>query len=164
MKYELNLPLSANDIAKLKVGDVVTISGTVYTARDAAHKRIANLSSTDLPFDFKGAAIYYCGPAPAASGEVIGACGPTTSARMDKFTPLMLSLGANVLIGKGDRSQEVQDAIKATGAVYLSAVGGAGAYYQSTVKNMTVVAFEDLGCEAVYALQVEGFEAAVRYK
>lgn len=159
----LDLPLTKAQICSLSPGTPVMLNGTLYTARDQAHKRIAAaiLSGESLPFELDGAAIYYCGPTPKREGEIIGSCGPTTSTRMDKYTPLLLDRGLSVMIGKGVRSPEVQAAIKKHGALYLSAVGGAAALYQSTVKQMTLVAYPDLGCEAVYKLTVHDFPALV---
>lgn len=163
---KLHLPASADDIKNLTVGTLVELSGTVYTARDQAHKRIAAAIERGdaLPFDLNGAAIYYCGPTPAKDGQIIGSCGPTTSGRMDKYTPLLIENGLRVMIGKGVRSDEVKSAINKFGAVYLSAIGGAAALYQSTVTSCELVAYPDLGCEAVYKLTVENFPAVVSVK
>ena len=141
----------------LKAGRRILLSGTVYTARDAAHKRIiAMLNSGDAtPFNLKNAVIYYCGPSPAKPGAVIGACGPTTSSRMDVFTPKILEEGVKFLIGKGARSEAVVNSIKENGAVYLVATGGAAALLSKTVKKADLIAFEDLGPEAVYKLEVK---------
>ena len=159
----LTLPARADDIKKLKVGTFVLLSGVVYTARDQAHKRIAAAieRGEELPFDLSGAAIYYCGPTPAKVGQVIGSCGPTTSGRMDKYAPLLIENGVRVMIGKGVRNAEVRTAIGKHGAAYLSAIGGAAALYQSTVKSCELIAYPDLGCEAVYKLTVEDFPAVV---
>lgn len=161
-EIRLNLPANKSDIQKLKVGQLVKLYGTVYTARDQAHKRIAEAirAGASLPFDLRGSAIYYCGPTPA-NGRIIGACGPTTSGRMDAYTPLLIEHGVTVMIGKGERSDEVKAAIKRGGAVYLSAIGGAAALYQSRVTSCETVAYPDLGCEAVYKLTVEDFPAVV---
>lgn len=142
---------------RLKAGDKVVLSGTVYTARDAAHKRFkaAIDSGGELPVDIKDAVIYYAGPTPAPEGKAIGSCGPTTSGRMDKFAPELLDMGLCAMIGKGERSTEVRDAVVRNGAVYLCAVGGAGALVGSCIKSCEVVAFEDLGCESVKRLRVE---------
>ena len=158
----LNLPATADDIKKLEVGNAVRLFGTVYTARDQAHKRIAAAikSGEPLPFDLTNAAIYYCGPAPA-NGGIIGACGPTTSTRMDAYAPLLIERGVTVMIGKGVRNDEVQASIKKHGAVYLSAIGGAAALYKSKVTSCELVAYPDLGCESVYRLTVEDFPAVV---
>lgn len=162
----LDIPISAEQIKNLKVGMFVKIYGTVYTARDQAHKRIAQAihNGDALPFDLNGAAIYYCGPTPAPEGRVIGSCGPTTSGRMDAYTPLLIEHGLKVMIGKGVRKPEVEQAIKAHGAVYLTAIGGAAALYSSKVKTSELVAYPDLGCEAVYKLTVEDFPAFVAVK
>lgn len=159
----IDLPATDDLLRSLKAGDIVSVSGTVYTARDAAHKRFAELARQNkpLPVDVSGAAIYYCGPTPALSGEVIGSCGPTTSSRMDGYTPLMLGMGLKVMIGKGKRADAVNLAIKQYGAVYLAAIGGAGALYKSCVTSCTCAAFEDLGCEAVYKLQVQNMQLIV---
>ncbi len=143
----------------LKAGDKVLLSGTVYTSRDAAHKRInALLDSGDiLPYDLRGAVIYYAGPTPAPEGKPIGSCGPTTSSRMDRFAPRFLDEGLAGMIGKGERSKEVCDAIKRNGAVYFCAVGGCGALAASRIKSCEVIAFDDLGCESVKRLYVEDF-------
>ena len=142
---------------RLKAGDKVVLTGTVYTARDAAHKRFKALidSGSELPIDIKDAVIYYAGPTPAPEGKAIGSCGPTTSGRMDKFAPELLDMGLCAMIGKGERSQEVRDAVVRNKAVYLCAVGGAGALVGSCIKSCEVVAFDDLGCESVKRLWVE---------
>jgi fumarate hydratase subunit beta len=141
----------------LKAGQRILLSGTFYTARDAAHKRIIDAldSRSTVPFNLKNAAIYYCGPAPAKPNAVIGACGPTTSSRMDVFTPRILKEGVKFLIGKGVRSESVVNSIKENGAVYLVATGGVAALLSKTVKKADLVAFEDLGPEAIYKLKVE---------
>lgn len=145
------------DITKLKAGDAVTFSGTVYTARDAAHKRMTEAAEKNerLPIDVRGAAIYYAGPTPTRQGEVIGSCGPTTSARMDDYTPTMLDLGLKVMIGKGKRSPAVIESMKKNKAVYLIAVGGAAALIKSRIVACEDVAYLDLGCEAIRKLTVK---------
>ncbi|MDE7107913.1 MAG: FumA C-terminus/TtdB family hydratase beta subunit [Clostridiales bacterium] len=150
-------------IKDLHAGEIVLLSGTVYTARDQAHKRLAAAinNGESLPFPLDNAAIYYCGPTPATEGQIIGSCGPTTSARMDAYTPLLLDNGLKVMIGKGVRSDVVTQAIKEHDAVYLSAIGGAAALYQSTVRSCELIAYPDLGCEAVYKLTVEDFPVVV---
>ena len=160
---KLCLPLSAAQIKDLHKGDVVLLCGTIYTARDQAHKRMAAAikDGKELPFPLQNAAIYYCGPTPAQSGQTIGSCGPTTSARMDAYTPLLLEHGLKVMIGKGVRNDVVTQAIKEHGAVYFSAIGGAAALYQSTVRSCELIAYHDLGCEAVYKLTVADFPAVV---
>ena len=147
----------------LSVGDRVLLSGTVYTARDAAHKRIKTLidKGEKLPFEIDGAVIYYCGPTPAPKGMAIGSCGPTTSGRMDPYSPQLLDMGLCAMVGKGERSQEVCDAIKANKSVYLCAVGGAGALASKCINKCEVIAFEDLGCESVKRLEFENFPLIV---
>ncbi len=160
---KLTLSADLAHIKDLRVGDVVLISGTLYTARDQAHRRIAAAidSGDELPFPLDGAAIYYCGPTPATNGQIIGSCGPTTSARMDGYTPKLLDNGLKVMIGKGARSDSVTQAIRDHGAVYLSAIGGAAALYQSTVRSCKLIAYPALGCEAIYQLTVQDFPAVV---
>lgn len=153
---KLRLPASKSDLLALKAGDVVSLSGEIYTLRDAGHKRLVQSYEKGIPdFDVNGAAIYYCGPTPTLEGEVIGSCGPTTSARMDDYTPFLIEKGLSVMIGKGKRSSAVVDAMKNYGAVYLLAVGGAGAYYKSKVLKNDEVLYSDLGCEALRRLTVE---------
>ena len=143
-----------SDITLLRAGDAVEFSGSAYTARDAAHKRFVEAANScrPLPIDIKGAAIYYAGPTPARQGEIIGSCGPTTSARMDDYTPRLLDLGLKIMIGKGKRSREVINSIKRNKAVYLVAVGGAAALIKSRITACEDVAYPDLGCEAVRLL------------
>lgn len=143
----------------LKAGDEVYLSGTVYTARDAAHKRIRSIikNGEKPPFDIDGAVVYYAGPTPERPGMPIGSCGPTTSSRMDVFTPMLLDMGLSGMIGKGPRSDEVVQSIVKNKAVYFCAIGGAGALAALSVKSLEVVAFEDLGCESVKKLTVEKF-------
>lgn len=143
----------------LRAGDQVLLSGTIYTARDAAHKRIFAMldSGEPLPFPLSGATVYYAGPTPAPANLPIGSCGPTTSSRMDVFTPRLLDLGLKCMIGKGNRSPQVVEAIRRNGAVYLCAIGGAGALAARCVRSLEVVAFEDLGCESVKRLTIENF-------
>jgi len=144
---------------QIKAGDEVILSGVIYTARDAAHKRmIEDLEKGNpLPFDPQGAVIYYVGPTPPKPGQVIGSAGPTSAYRMDKYTPTLLKLGVKAIIGKGYRSQAVKDALKEYGAVYLASTGGAGALLAKRIKEAEVVAYEDLGAEAVRRLVVEDF-------
>ncbi len=146
-------------LASIRAGDEISLSGTVYTARDAAHKRLRAMieAGEPLPFPLDGAVIYYAGPTPERPGSVIGSCGPTTSSRMDVFTPLMLENGLCAMIGKGPRSSEVVESIQAHGAAYFCAIGGAGALAALAVKSLEVVAFEDLGCESIKRLEVENF-------
>jgi fumarate hydratase subunit beta len=160
---EVRAPLSDADIESLNAGDRVRISGVVYTGRDAAHGRLMQLieSGKPLPIDVRGQIIYYTGPSPARPGAVVGSIGPTTGGRMDRYTPVLLELGLKATIGKGVRSQAVRDAMKKHKAVYFGAIGGAGAVLSRFVKKLEVVAYEDLGTEAIRRLEVEGFPAIV---
>ncbi len=159
----LTTPLTPDDVKGLKAGDRVLITGTIYTARDAAHRRIIDAidRGEEPPFDPEGQVIYYVGPTPPKPGEVIGSAGPTTSYRMDPYTPRLLELGLRATIGKGQRGQEVKDALKRFGAVYLVAVGGAAALISERIKKAEVIAYDDLGPEAVRRLYVEDFPAIV---
>lgn len=159
----IRLPLTKDKIKKLKVGDEVFLTGRIYTARDAAHKRICECikKRKKLPISLKGNIIYYCGPTPAMPGKAIGSCGPTTSKRMDSFTPLLLARGLAGMIGKGERSKETEASIRRHEAVYFLACGGAGAYLGSRVKKAKVIAYGDLGPEAIYELWVEDFPVIV---
>ena len=163
MQYKLTTPVTREDLAPLKAGDTVLLSGTVYTARDAAHKRMMELldAGKELPFPAEGSAVYYVGPTPERPGEVIGSAGPTTSGRMDAYSPRLLDLGQSVIIGKGMRSKDVVDAIVRNGAVYLAAMGGAGALMSACVKSAELICWEDLGCEAVRRLEVEDMPLTV---
>lgn len=163
VQYKLQTPLTKQDLAPLHAGDTVLLSGVVYTARDAAHARMAELldAGKPLPFDLQGAAVYYVGPTPERPGCAIGAAGPTTSGRMDSYTPRLLDLGLACMIGKGKRSQAVKDAVVRNGAVYLAALGGAGALMADSVKSCEIIAWEDLGCEAVRRLTVENMPLTV---
>ena len=163
MQYRLTTPVSKDDLAPLRAGDTVLLSGPVYTARDAAHQRMMELldRGEPLPFPVEGSALYYVGPTPERPGQVIGSAGPTTSGRMDAYSPRLLDLGQAVMIGKGKRSQTVKDAVVRNGAVYLAALGGAGALMASSVKALEVLCLEDLGCEAVRRLEVEDFPLTV---
>ena len=156
-------PLTVDAIEELQAGDEVYIYGKIYTMRDAAHKKITEMigNKEKLPFNLKNQVIYYCGPTPTKKGNVIGSCGPTTSSRMDKYTPLLLKHGLKGMIGKGERSVEVKDAIKNYKAVYFSALGGLGAMYADNIKKAKVIAFPELGPEAIYELEVEDFYAIV---
>lgn len=156
-------PLDAEVVEKLRAGEQVLISGVIYSARDAAHKRLIEAldRGEELPFDIRGQTIYYMGPSPAKPGEVIGAAGPTTSGRMDVYSPRLMAAGLKGMIGKGTRSQEVKEAIKKHKAVYLAAIGGAGALISKTIKKAEVAAYEDLGPEAIRRLEVENFPAIV---
>jgi fumarate hydratase subunit beta len=160
---DVTTPLSDEDVASLKAGDRVRISGVMYTARDAAHGRLLPLMEKGeaLPIDVKGAIIYYTGPTPAQPGDVVGAIGPTTASRMDKFTPALLKLGLKGTMGKGYRGQSVKDALREFTGVYLGAIGGAGAVLSRHVKKLEIVAYEDLGTEAIRRLEVEAFPAIV---
>lgn len=148
---------------ELHCGDKILLTGVVYTSRDAAHKRIMALldNGGKLPYEIENAVIYYAGPTAAPEGRPIGACGPTTSGRMDKFAPRLLDLGLGAMIGKGERNQEVRDAIARNKAIYLCAVGGAGALACKCIKSCEVIAFDDLGCESVKRLYVEDFPLTV---
>lgn len=159
----LKAPLTDKDLEKLKIGDRVLISGTVYTGRDAAHKRLFDLVQTgkDLPFDVRGQVIYYVGPAPAKPGQVLGSAGPTTSYRMDAYSPSLIAKGLKGMIGKGMRSEVVKEAMKKYKAVYFAATGGAGALLAKRVKKAEVVAYEDLGTEAIRRLEVDDFPVIV---
>lgn len=158
-------PLTEADVRALKVGDEVLITGAVYTARDIAHKRLCRMidAGEKLPVELAGAVIYFVGPTPASPGRVIGAAGPTTSSRMDAFSPKLLAKGLKAMMGKGYRSRQVRDALKKYGAVHLSTIGGAGALLSRHIIAAEVVAFEDLGTEAIRKLQVVDFPAVVAY-
>jgi fumarate hydratase subunit beta len=156
-------PIEEKVIEKMTAGTKVNISGVIYTARDAAHHRIVQAldKGGKLPFDLEGQTIYYMGPSPAPPGKVIGAAGPTTSQRMDKYTPKLLAAGIRAMIGKGSRSAEVREAIKKYKAVYLVATGGAGALLAKAIKRVEVIAYQELGTEAILKLTVEDFPAIV---
>ncbi len=155
--------LNDEKIKTLKAGDNILLSGIIYTARDAAHERMVKnyQEGMEFPFDIKGKAIYYAGPCPAKPGEVIGSCGPTTAGRMDAYTPLLLDKGLKIMIGKGARSGEVIDAIRRNNCLYLGAVGGAGALIAECIKNVKVIAYDDLGTEAIREMYVENFPCTV---
>ena len=161
-KY-ITTPLTEEKVSDLKAGDYVYISGTVYTARDAAHKRMyeAMQQGQQIPIDLKENIIYYLGPSPAREGQVIGSAGPTTSSRMDKYTPLFLENGLKGMIGKGRRSQEVIASMEENHAVYFAAIGGAGALLSQCIKKSEIVAYEDLGTEAIRRLEVENLPVIV---
>ena len=150
-------------LAELHCGDEILLSGTVYTARDAAHKKIKALieEGAPLPFELDGAAIYYAGPTPAKDGLAVGSCGPTTSSRMDVFAPLFLEKGLAVMIGKGERNEKVIEAMKKHGAVYLCAIGGAGALASKCITKCEVIAFDELGCESVKRMEFTDFPLIV---
>lgn len=160
---EITPPLTDADVESLRAGDRVRITGVIYTARDAAHGRLMQLieKGEALPIEVRGQIIYYTGPTPARPGAVVGSIGPTTASRMDRFTPALLELGLKGTIGKGYRSQAVKDALRRHRAVYFGAIGGAGAVLSRFVKKLEVVAYQDLGTEAIRRLEVEGFPAIV---
>ena len=163
MQYQISAPLDKKTISQLKAGDMVYISGTIYTARDAAHKRMAQAlaGGQKLPLDVQGNVIYYMGPSPAREGRPIGSAGPTTASRMDRYAPDLLDLGLSGMIGKGKRSQQVIDAMVRNGAVYFAAIGGAGALLSKAIVSSEVIAYEDLGTEAIRRLKVKDFPAIV---
>lgn len=161
-KY-ISVPLSDDDAKNLRAGDYVYLSGIIYTARDAAHKRMSEAlaKNEELPIDMKNNVIYYMGPSPAREGRPIGSAGPTTASRMDKYAPDLLDLGLKGMIGKGKRSQAVKDAIIRNGAVYFAAVGGAGALLSQRIISSEVIAYDDLGTEAIRKLEVKDFPVIV---
>lgn len=163
MEKDIKLPISDEEIKELRAGDMLYLTGTIYTARDAAHKRMYETiqRGEEVPFDLNGAFVYYLGPTPARQGQVIGSAGPTTSSRMDKYTPLLLEHGLKGMIGKGKRSQEVIDSIVEHGAVYLAAVGGLGALLSKRIVKSEVIAYDDLGTEAIRKLEVEKLPVVV---
>lgn len=182
MDYSITLPFSAEDIEKIKNQDVLYLNGTIYSARDAAHKRmydaineylekigktVTQVTSAELfengvtPIDLAGKVLYYLGPTPAKPGQVIGSAGPTTSSRMDKYTPLLLDLGLAGMVGKGRRSDDVKAAIKRNKAIYMGATGGAGALLSKCIKSSEVIAYDDLGTEAIRKMEVENFPVTV---
>lgn len=163
MDIKITTPLTKDKIKELKAGDMVYITGTLYTARDAAHKRMSEAlkNGEKLPIDVKNEIIYYMGPSPSREGRPIGSAGPTTSSRMDKYTPDLLDLGLCGMIGKGKRSEEVKEAVIRNGAVYFAAIGGAGALLSKCITKSEVIAYEDLGTEAIRKLMVEDFPVIV---
>lgn len=163
MIKKINLPLTDEAINNLEAGDRVLLKGIIYTGRDAAHKRLAELieKEEELPMDIKNQTIYYVGPCPAKPGQVIGSAGPTTSGRMDAYAPILMEQGLKGMIGKGLRNQGVVDSIIKYNAVYFAAVGGAGALLAEAIKEAEVIAFPDLGAEAIYKLRVENFPVTV---
>lgn len=163
MDRYINLPLNDEDALSLKAGDYVYLTGTMYTARDAAHKRMdeALQKGEALPIEIKNNAIYYMGPSPAREGRPIGSAGPTTASRMDKYAPTLLDMGLKAMIGKGKRSKDVRDAVIRNKAVYFAAVGGAGALLSKSIVSSEVVAYEDLGTEAIRKLEVKNFPVIV---
>ncbi len=162
-EYNLTTPLSEEDTRKLKAGDIVLLTGTIYTARDAAHARLVKLleNGEEFPFPIEGSVVYFVGPTPPKPGDPIGSAGPTTSYRMDSYSPTMLKFGSRGMIGKGGRSQEVKDACKEHGGIYFGATGGAGALLGKQIKSAKVIAYEELGPEAVRELTVENFPVTV---
>ncbi len=162
-KKRVTVPLTDEDARSLKAGDYVYLNGTVYSARDAAHKRMQEAldAGSELPFDIRGNVIYYLGPSPAREGQVIGSAGPTTASRMDKYTPKLLDLGLKGMIGKGKRSQAVHEAMVRNGCVYFAAVGGAGALLSKAITASEVIAYDDLGTEAIRKLEISDFPVIV---
>lgn len=163
MDKRISVPFTKDEVVTLHAGDYVYLTGIIYSARDAAHKRMYDtmLEGKEIPMDLKNNVIYYLGPTPAREGQVIGSAGPTTASRMDKYTPLLLDNGLNGMIGKGKRSQEVIDAIVRNKAVYFAAVGGAGALLSKCIKKSEVIAYDDLGTEAIRKMEVEDFPVIV---
>ena len=163
MPISIKTPLTREDARKLKAGDSCLISGVIYTARDAAHKRLCELvdAGKELPFDIKDSIVYFVGPTPAKPGQAIGSAGPTTSYRMDAYSPTLIGEGQTGMIGKGKRGKEVIEAMKEHGAVYFGAIGGCGALLSNCIKKAEIVAYEDLGAEAIRRLEVENFPVIV---
>lgn len=163
MAIEIKVPMSRETARSLKAGDSVLLSGVIYTARDAAHKRLCELAERgrELPLDVKDAVIYFVGPTPAKPGEVIGSAGPTTAYRMDAYSPTLIGMGLTGMIGKGKRNEAVVSAMKEHGAVYFGAIGGCGALLSRCIKKAEVIAYEDLGAEAIRRLEVENFPVVV---
>ena len=163
MRKNITVPMTEEEARALKAGDSVLISGTVYTARDAAHKRMDETikRGEKLPFDVKDNVIYYMGPSPARPGRAIGSAGPTTASRMDRYAPKLLDMGLRGMIGKGKRTDEVKEAVMRNGAVYFAAVGGAGALLSKAIVSSEVIAYDDLGTEAIRKLEVRDFPAIV---
>lgn len=163
MAKHIKLPINREEVRTLKAGEKILLSGIMYTSRDAAHKRMLEQKKAgiDFPMPIKDVAIYYAGPAPAKPGEVIGSCGPTTSGRMDAYAPEFIAYGQTVMIGKGLRNEAVIEAMKKDGAVYLTAIGGAGALLAKCIKEARCIAYEDLGAEAIYKLRVKDFPVIV---
>lgn len=161
--YHLKTPLSEEDTKQLKAGDIVFLSGILYTARDAAHKRLVELieKGEELPFDIEGSVIYFVGPTPPKPGDPIGSAGPTTSYRMDSYSPTLLKYGSKAMIGKGKRNQDVKDACKAYNGVYFGATGGAGALLGKKIVSSKIVAYPELGPEAVREIEVKDFPVTV---
>ena len=160
---KINIPITTKELENLKIGEKILVSGTIYTARDAAHKRLVALleQGKELPFPIQNSAIYYVGPAPTPPGKIIGSAGPTTSYRMDPFATKLMQNGLKVMIGKGPRNKEVRDAMQKYSAVYLVAIGGAAVVMAKAVKKATIIAYEDLGTEAIHRLEVENLPCFV---
>ncbi len=163
MKVKIDAPFFQEQVKELRAGDIAEMTGTIYTARDAAHKRMLEdyKKTGKLPFDIQNAVIYYAGPSPAKPGQVIGSAGPTTSYRMDAYAPKLIELGQTGMIGKGERSKQVMEAMKKYGAVYFGATGGAGALLANHIKKSEIIAYEDLGAEAIRKLYVKDFPVIV---
>jgi len=163
MPKKITLPLTVDVLKDLKAGDDVLLNGVIYVARDAAHKRMVEAleKGQDLPFDIQGQTVYFMGPSPARPGQVIGSAGPTTSGRMDSYSPRLIAAGLKGMIGKGNRSQAVKEAMKKYQAVYFAAIGGAGALISKSIKKAEVIAYDELGAEAVRRLEVEDFPVTV---
>ena len=163
MTKKIQTPLTREKLRELKAGDSCLITGTIYTARDAAHKRLCELvaQGKELPMEIKDAIIYFVGPTPAKPGQAIGSAGPTTSYRMDAYSPTLISIGQTGMIGKGKRNDEVINAMKEHGAIYFGAIGGCGALLSKCIKKAEVIAYEDLGAEAIRKLEVEDFPVVV---
>lgn len=163
MQIKITTPLTEGKVLGLKAGDSILLSGTIYSARDAAHKRLIDLlaEGKELPFDINGEIIYYVGPSPAKVGEVIGSAGPTTSYRMDPYAPKLLNLGLKGMIGKGERNEEVIDAIKKNKSIYFGAIGGAAALIGKSVVASEIIAYEDLGAEAIRKMEVKDMPLVV---
>lgn len=163
MEKHITVPFDKDTVKELKVGDYVYLTGTIYTARDAAHKRMyeALQKGEELPFDIEGNVIYYMGPSPAREGRPIGSAGPTTASRMDKYTPALLELGMRGMIGKGRRTEAVRESMMKNQAVYFAAVGGAGALLSKSILQAEVIAYEDLGTEAIRKLEIKDFPVIV---
>ena len=163
MDRKIQVPISKEDAKSLKAGDYVYLTGTIYTARDAAHTRMQEAldKGNELPFDVAGNVIYYMGPSPAREGRPIGSAGPTTASRMDKYTPKLLDMGLGAMIGKGKRSQAVIDAVIRNGSVYFAAIGGAGALLSQRILKSEVIAYDDLGAEAIRKLEIKDFPVVV---